>query len=202
MWATQKLINQDDSWSVTIPKGIKAGQYLLRLDLLALQDTGYPQFHPSCIYMNIASSGSSVPSASDLVVLPRIYADAGETIYGDVWDGPVTTWPTAGSAVVAWAKHTTTAAAVEADDMFLPDPASSPIPNPSTRPTLPLPLTHPRNQWALVQKPPQSAAAAPVRTTRGKSAGEKDSERWTLRGRSVKRSYPIDIASLRGTHDE
>ena len=35
LWGTLKLIKQGNSWSVTIPKSIHAGQYLLRLELVA-----------------------------------------------------------------------------------------------------------------------------------------------------------------------
>lgn len=35
VWGSLKLISQGDSWSVAIPPTIKAGQYLLRLELLA-----------------------------------------------------------------------------------------------------------------------------------------------------------------------
>lgn len=35
VWGTLKLMSQGNSWSVAIPESIKAGQYLLRLELLA-----------------------------------------------------------------------------------------------------------------------------------------------------------------------
>jgi hypothetical protein len=35
VWASIKLMNQGNSWKVMIPESIKAGQYLLRLELLA-----------------------------------------------------------------------------------------------------------------------------------------------------------------------
>lgn len=69
-----------------------------------LHNTGNPQFYPSCTQLNIKSSGSSVPSSSDLVGIPGIYSNAGKAIYGDVWAGNPTTWPVAGPAVVSWAK--------------------------------------------------------------------------------------------------
>ncbi|KAF8314454.1 glycoside hydrolase, partial [Clavulina sp. PMI_390] len=103
LWGTLKLIQQGDSWTVTIPPTIKAGQYLLRAELLALHNAGQPQFYPSCSQLNIASSGSSVPTSSDLVAIPGVYANAGKAINGDVWDNGdaayPSSWPVAGPAV-------------------------------------------------------------------------------------------------------
>ena len=54
--------------------------------------------------MNIKSSGSNVPSDSDLAAIPGIYDNAREAIYGDIWSVTPTTWPVAGPSVVSWAK--------------------------------------------------------------------------------------------------
>jgi hypothetical protein len=69
-----------------------------------LHNAGSPQFYPSCTQLNIKSSGSSVPSSNDFVAIPGVYSNAGEAIYGDVWDGTPKSWPVVGPAVVSWAK--------------------------------------------------------------------------------------------------
>lgn len=73
----------------------------------SLHSAGEPQFYPSCTQLNIKSSGSSVPTSSDLVAIPGIYANAGKAIYGSVWTGVPTSWPVAGPAVVSWATSST-----------------------------------------------------------------------------------------------
>jgi len=101
-WATSKLIAQGDSWTVSIPSGLKAGQYLIRLEILALHSAGAPQFYPSCSQLNVNGSGSDVPGKSDLVAIPGVYANAGQAIYGDIWESPKT-WPLAGPRPVSFA---------------------------------------------------------------------------------------------------
>jgi cellulase len=51
-WAATKLINNNLTWSVTVPKNIAAGQYVLRHEIIALHSAGQTngaQNYPKCI---------------------------------------------------------------------------------------------------------------------------------------------------------
>jgi cellulase len=34
LWATDKLLEDDSSWNITIPRNLKAGEYVLRTELI------------------------------------------------------------------------------------------------------------------------------------------------------------------------
>jgi hypothetical protein len=72
-WATNVLIANNLSWTVRIPDQIKAGEYLIRLELQALQTQGAPQFYPSCTQLNITSNGTDIPASNELASIPGIY---------------------------------------------------------------------------------------------------------------------------------
>lgn len=66
-WATDELIANDGQWSIRIPAGLKAGEYVLRHELVALHvaftSTGpYSQtgaeFYPQCINLKVTGSGT------------------------------------------------------------------------------------------------------------------------------------------------
>ncbi len=68
----------------------------------SLHSTGAPQFYPFCAQLNIHGTGSSVPTSSELVSIPGVYDNAGDAIYGDIWQNP-TTWTIAGPSPVPFA---------------------------------------------------------------------------------------------------
>ncbi|CAE6473838.1 unnamed protein product, partial [Rhizoctonia solani] len=68
MWA-QNRIQYEDSWNfVTIPKDIKAGEYLLRHELISLHaahDRGQgAQYYPACIQIKVTGGGNSTPATT------------------------------------------------------------------------------------------------------------------------------------------
>lgn len=78
-WASDKLIANNNSWSVTIPSDIAPGNYLVRHELLALHsafNTLGAQFYPMCANLKITGSGTATPSG---VTFPGAYKtdDAG-----------------------------------------------------------------------------------------------------------------------------
>ncbi|KIP10876.1 glycoside hydrolase family 61 protein, partial [Phlebiopsis gigantea 11061_1 CR5-6] len=83
VWATTKLISNNLEVTMTIPAQLKAGQYLIRHELVALHDAGQPQFYPSCAQVNVQGSGTQEPAASDLVSIPGVYNDVQ---FPDIWD--------------------------------------------------------------------------------------------------------------------
>jgi hypothetical protein len=68
--------------SVTLPSTLAPGNYLLRSEIVALQNGMFPgksEFYPSCAQLKVSGSGSGAPAASELVSLPGAYkpTDAG-----------------------------------------------------------------------------------------------------------------------------
>jgi len=64
-WGTDQLIANNNSWSVTIPKSIAPGNYVLRHEIIALHSAGQAdgaQNYPQCINLEITSSGTDTPA--------------------------------------------------------------------------------------------------------------------------------------------
>ncbi|KAG8740917.1 Esterase/lipase/thioesterase [Ceratobasidium sp. 414] len=100
-WASDKLIQAGNSWTQTIPSNIQAGNYLLRLELVALHSAGAPQFYPSCTQLSVTGGGSGVPSQNELVSIPGVYTQGDPAIFGDIWNQPQS-WPQVGPNVAAF----------------------------------------------------------------------------------------------------
>lgn len=81
-WASDKLIKDGVSWTATVPSNIKAGNYLMRLELLALHSAGQPQFYPSCTQLTITGGGNGAPTASELVSIPGLYKQGDPALFG------------------------------------------------------------------------------------------------------------------------
>lgn len=68
-WASDELISDSFSWDVTIPKNLKAGNYVLRHEIIALHSAGQEngaQAYPQCINIKVTGSGSGTISGDDL----------------------------------------------------------------------------------------------------------------------------------------
>ncbi|KAF2710868.1 lytic polysaccharide monooxygenase [Pleomassaria siparia CBS 279.74] len=64
-WASDKLIANNNTWTVTIPTSIAAGQYVLRHEIIALHSAGQAngaQNYPQCINIEVTSSGTESPA--------------------------------------------------------------------------------------------------------------------------------------------
>ncbi|KAF4973207.1 hypothetical protein FSARC_459 [Fusarium sarcochroum] len=60
-WASDDLIANGNSWSFTVPKNLKAGNYVLRHEIIALHSAGQEngaQAYPQCINLKVTGSGS------------------------------------------------------------------------------------------------------------------------------------------------
>ncbi|KAI5782688.1 glycosyl hydrolase family 61-domain-containing protein [Geopyxis carbonaria] len=87
-WATDDLIANDLTSDTTIPADIKAGNYLLRHEILALHsasEVNGAQFYPVCVNMKITGGGSAAPS--DTVKFPGAYKATDPGVDFDIW------WP-------------------------------------------------------------------------------------------------------------
>lgn len=66
-WASDELIANNNSWTVTIPTSIAPGNYVLRHEIIALHSAGNEdgaQNYPQCINLEITGSGTDSPSGT------------------------------------------------------------------------------------------------------------------------------------------
>ncbi|KAJ8508421.1 hypothetical protein ONZ45_g9306 [Pleurotus djamor] len=71
-WGSGKMIDQNNSWTTTIPSSVPSGSYLIRFETIALHSLP-AQFYPECAQIQITGGGSKAPSASELVSFPGGY---------------------------------------------------------------------------------------------------------------------------------
>ncbi|KAL4866143.1 glycosyl hydrolase family 61-domain-containing protein [Aspergillus spectabilis] len=60
-WGTDKLVANGKSWDVTIPSNLKAGNYVLRHEIIALHSTFYAQNYPQCVNLEVTGGGEELP---------------------------------------------------------------------------------------------------------------------------------------------
>jgi len=58
-WALAKLIQDYSTWKVKIPVQLKAGQYLVRNELVAVHSPKAPQHYIACVQINVKGSGTT-----------------------------------------------------------------------------------------------------------------------------------------------
>jgi len=93
VWADDVLRANDGAWNVTIPASIKAGNYVLRNEILALHsayNVGAAQFYPTCASIVVTGGGSAEPegvlgtelyTSEDPGVHYNIYNDENKPVY-------------------------------------------------------------------------------------------------------------------------
>ncbi|CAE6433770.1 unnamed protein product [Rhizoctonia solani] len=98
-WANG-LLMANLKWDTVIPSNLKAGQYLIRWETLALHQSNTPQFYPECAQLEVTGSGTAFPTSEYLVSIPGawktsdpgvtidIYSDAAKTQTTYVIPGP------------------------------------------------------------------------------------------------------------------
>lgn len=86
-WATDRLMDDGLTWAITIPEGIKAGNYVLRHEIIALHGGGAEggtQMYPQCMNLEITGDGTKSPEGvvgtdmytpTDPGILYNIYND-------------------------------------------------------------------------------------------------------------------------------
>ena len=78
-WATDKLIANNNTWTVTIPSNLAAGNYVVRHEIIALHaanSANGAQAYPQCI--NFAVSGGGSAKISGGVPATSFYKSTGE----------------------------------------------------------------------------------------------------------------------------
>ncbi|TFK66850.1 glycoside hydrolase family 61 protein [Pluteus cervinus] len=86
-WAATDLLTASNSvYTFTIPSKLKAGQYIIRHEIIALHSAyTYPgaQVYPSCIQVNVTGSGTALPTS--FVSFPGAYTGSTPGIVYDVY---------------------------------------------------------------------------------------------------------------------
>ncbi|KAF9018447.1 glycoside hydrolase family 61 protein [Hymenopellis radicata] len=101
LWAATDLLTASNSiYTFTIPSTLKAGQYIIRHEIIALHSAyTYPgaQFYPSCIQVEVTGSGSALPTS--FVSFPGAYTASTPGIVYDVYTSTSQAYPIPGPSV-------------------------------------------------------------------------------------------------------
>ncbi|KAL1709734.1 glycoside hydrolase family 61 protein, partial [Schizophyllum commune] len=99
-WAATDILSENNSiYTFTIPASLKAGQYIIRHEIIALHSAWeYPgaQIYPSCIQVEVTGSGSALPTS--FVSFPGAYTADTPGIVFDAYDDSLD-YPIPGPAV-------------------------------------------------------------------------------------------------------
>lgn len=100
-WASDELIANNNSWTVTIPSNIAPGKYILRHDTIALHaafDVGGSQAYPQCFNLEITGSGSNTLSTGTLGT--DLYNDEDPGIHLSIYYPKLTSYIIPGPPVI------------------------------------------------------------------------------------------------------
>lgn len=61
-WGTDHMNANNGLVTTTVPADLTAGNYLIRSEVLALQEVGDPQFYVGCAQVQLSGTGSAIPS--------------------------------------------------------------------------------------------------------------------------------------------
>ncbi|GIJ83779.1 hypothetical protein Asppvi_002609 [Aspergillus pseudoviridinutans] len=95
-WASDNLIANNNSWTVTVPSSIAAGNYVMRHEIIGLHSAGNKdgaQNYPQCINLKVTGGGSDKPSGTLGTALykdtdPGILVSIYQTLSSYVIPGP------------------------------------------------------------------------------------------------------------------
>lgn len=88
-WATDDLMADGNSWTVTIPESLAPGNYVLRHEIIALHSAGQAggaQSYPQCINLEVTGSGSASPEG---VPATEFYTEDDPGILFDLYTAPI-----------------------------------------------------------------------------------------------------------------
>ena len=71
-WGAGKMIDQNSSWTTTVPASVPSGNYLIRFETIALHSLP-AQLYPECAQIQITGGGSRQPTGDELVSFPGAY---------------------------------------------------------------------------------------------------------------------------------
>lgn len=85
-WDIAKLVGGNKAWTSTVPKGLAAGNYLIRHELIALHQANAPQFYAECAQLVVTGSGSAQPDSSYKAAIPGYCKDSDSNIkVSSIW---------------------------------------------------------------------------------------------------------------------
>ncbi|KAG0645343.1 Cellulose-growth-specific [Hyphodiscus hymeniophilus] len=102
LWGSGQMVNQNSTWTSTIPKTLAPGNYLIRHETIALHTSNAPQWYPECAQLVVTGSGTGVPGASYLAAIPGVYSMSNPEVNINVYssaNADVTTYTIPGPAV-------------------------------------------------------------------------------------------------------
>ncbi|KAK6225527.1 endoglucanase II (glycosyl hydrolase family 61) [Colletotrichum tabaci] len=88
VWAVDELIADDGWYNFTVPSCVAPGQYLMRVEILALHgayDQGGAQFYMGCAQIRVDGAGNGKPP-SELVRFPGAYSATDPSIHVSIYD--------------------------------------------------------------------------------------------------------------------
>ncbi|KAH7556371.1 glycosyl hydrolase family 61-domain-containing protein [Bipolaris maydis] len=100
-WAANKLIANNNTWSMTIPENLAPSKYVFRHEIIALhaaaQENG-AQNYPQCVNIEVTGSGTEKP---DGVVGTKLYTPTDPGIKFDVYQGNLNSYVVPGPPAMA-----------------------------------------------------------------------------------------------------
>ncbi|KAE8381844.1 glycosyl hydrolase family 61-domain-containing protein [Aspergillus bertholletiae] len=176
-WASDQLIDDSYSRSITIPSDLEAGYYVLRHEIIALhgaEDLDGAQNYPQCINLQVTGSGTASPSGT---LGTALYKDTDPGIYVDIWQSissytiPGPSLYSAGSAATATAAAAATTTASTAPTASSSIPAEALVEaSAATETSIPAQLTEVASPTTAVDDVP-SATSSSSSTTSGVLSG-------------------------------
>ncbi|KAI1457478.1 glycoside hydrolase [Annulohypoxylon moriforme] len=85
-WASDMMMENNLTWTVTIPSSLKSGNYVLRHELIALHgggSEGQTQMYPQCINLEISGTGTKSPSG---IVGTKLYTSTDPGILYNIYN--------------------------------------------------------------------------------------------------------------------
>ena len=101
-WASDTMIANNNSWTVTIPSTIAPGKYVLRHETIALhsaENLDGSQAYPQCVNLEITGSGTNALSTGTIV--QDFYKDTDPGILVNIYYPPLTSYTIPGPALIA-----------------------------------------------------------------------------------------------------
>ncbi|KAH9939349.1 glycosyl hydrolase family 61-domain-containing protein [Epithele typhae] len=89
-WGSGKMIDQNSTWTTTIPASVPSGNYLIRFETIALHSLP-AQLYPECAQLTITGGGSRQPTASELVKFPGGYSNSDPGLNVDLYSNAALT---------------------------------------------------------------------------------------------------------------
>ena len=93
------MVDQNSSWTSTIPAATPNGNYLIRHELLALHQANTPQFYAECAQIQVTGSGTGQPSGEYLATIPGYAPQSDPGITVDTYGSKATTYTCPGPKV-------------------------------------------------------------------------------------------------------